>query len=321
MFPRKIPFVLLVAIVGTLLFLGSGSAAAGVIYPNQLSAIQYGIGYQQSDTPNGYGSQQYTAQTGSNNQQSSMQQMDINQLPPLSYDRTYVKKFIARLRATNSQSTSESGSRNEQSTSQQENLNQIPSDSGKTVVQRALEHLRANRQHSTTVSSCDNERLASQQKDFNQNPSESGQNVVQLVLEHLRANRQQSTTVSSFNNERSDPQQKDLTRFLSDLNKTRSESDKILLQQVIEQWISDHPEYLEQHGYNNKQGKVVNGNLYQIDINQILTYILVQEGKSIPEGSSSGPNNNNPYEGRPILTWLNNVFKWKLCMISGFTAC
>ncbi|AEE09485.1 conserved hypothetical protein [Cotesia vestalis bracovirus] len=123
-------------------FLGSGSAAAGVIYPNQLSAIQYGIGYQQSDTPNGYGSQQYTAQTGSNNQQSSMQQMDINQLPPLSYDRTYVKKFIARLRATNSQSTSESGSRNEQSTSQQENLNQIPSDSGKTVVQRALEHLR-----------------------------------------------------------------------------------------------------------------------------------------------------------------------------------
>nr|QZB49100.1 BV-like protein [Cotesia vestalis bracovirus] len=226
MFFSKISFLLLFAIVGTSMFPGGESAPAEVNYLNQLSDIQYKIDYQQSATPNGYGNQESTAQTGSNDQQSSMQQMDINQLSPLSNDRSYLENFIAQLRATNSQSTTERGSRNK----------------------------------------------------------------------------------------RSAPQ------YTYDI-KNASESDKIRLQQAIAQWISENPEFLQQYGHHNKQGKVENGDLYQIDINQILTWIQIQKEKSTPAAPSPRPRNHNPYEGRPVLTLLHNMHKWKLCFISFFTAC
>ncbi|XP_044591128.1 uncharacterized protein LOC123269480 [Cotesia glomerata] len=178
MFFSKIPFVLLVATLVTSLFPGGGSAAAQVIYPNQQSTIQYGIGYQQSAIQNGYDNQQYTARIESDNQQSSLKQEDINQISPSSnisdriawlrsriqqfttpngFDfQQYIKqqqgisrvtrllneltekKFAVWLRCKNYLSSTNSRSNNKETTLYQEKLNRILSESDKTYYNKLL---------------------------------------------------------------------------------------------------------------------------------------------------------------------------------------
>ncbi|CAG9566071.1 unnamed protein product [Danaus chrysippus] len=76
-------------------------------------------------------------------------------------------------------------------------------------------------------------------------------------------------------------------------------------------------QYSEQYGTSYQQAVAV-GSVLQQPVGQMVSANPAPQSPSVvfypaPEV--------NPYEGRPFLTWLNRIFKWKLCVLSFFTRC
>nr|QZB49104.1 BV-like protein [Cotesia vestalis bracovirus] len=77
-------------------------------------------------------------------------------------------------------------------------------------------------------------------------------------------------------------------------------------------------QYSGQYGTDNQQATLGNGYILQQHVGQIVS---VNPGSASQSVIYYPTTNGNPYEGRPVLTFLDNVHKWKLCVLSGFTRC
>ncbi|CAG9566089.1 unnamed protein product [Danaus chrysippus] len=79
-------------------------------------------------------------------------------------------------------------------------------------------------------------------------------------------------------------------------------------------------QYFEQYGTSNQQAVAVapGSVLLQQQLRQMASAIPAPQSPSVVFYPTTEV---NPYEGRPFLTWLNRIFKWKLCFLSFFTRC
>ncbi|CAD6243394.1 GSCOCT00014204001.2-RA-CDS [Cotesia congregata] len=300
---------MIIAILDNLLFPESESAAAQVIYPTQQSTIQYGIGKQQSAIQNGYSNQQSTTPIESDNQPSTIQQENINQIFPSSN----ISDIIAWLQFTIQQSTTPNGFDFQQYIEQQQEISRVTRLLNELTEKKFITWLRCKNYLSSTDSRSNNEETTLYQEKLNRTLSESDKTYLQQAIARWLSVYEQSTT--EFIPKSCIP----LLPEKEDMKKAISEHYKTLQDQAIARLLSDDHQSTAQNGsYDQKaeQDEVIR---LHHSIEQILTDKLLKQEQSPPVIYY-------PW-GRPCdftltsITFYENIYKFHLCALRGFTRC